>query len=138
MKEKAIVTLFIQNDEEEILLEKRSTKKGGRYGFISGHIEKEESINEGIIRETKEELGMDIKENDLKLFYKTKQQNKSYHFYFIKKDINPKTLILQKEEVEDAKWYKISEIKDMIKKDKLYENHIEAFDIVMNYLKDIK
>ena len=44
----------------------------------------------------------------------------------------------QKEEVEDAKWCSIEEIKEMIDEDKLYRNHIDAFEIAMNYLNNNK
>lgn len=51
------VTLFLQNDKQKLLIEKRSKEKGGKYGFISGHPKAGETSVEGMITEVKEELG---------------------------------------------------------------------------------
>lgn len=134
MEENNIVTLFVENRKGNLLIQKRSKQKGSKYGFISGHIQNNETNSEGIIRETKEEIGIDICKENLKLFHKAIQGEKNFYLYYTKKDIDINDLILQKEEVESAKWCSIEEIERMIDEEKLYKNHIEAFEIAIDYL----
>ncbi|HAR54868.1 TPA: hypothetical protein DCR79_01070 [Patescibacteria group bacterium] len=51
---------LIINDKDEILLIK-SPKWGDKYILPGGHIEHEETIVQAVIRETKEETGLDVK-----------------------------------------------------------------------------
>ena len=138
MRNKNIVTLFVRNNKGDMLLQKRSEQKGGKYGFISGHVQEVETNSQGMIRETKEEMGINIDEKDLNLFYRVQEGENNFNLYYMNKNINTENLILQKEEVEDAKWCSIEEIKEMIDEDKLYRNHIDAFEIAMNYLNNNK
>ena len=109
-----IVTIFIQNDQKKILIQKRSQKKGGKYGITSGHTEAKETNIQGAKREINEELGIHIKECDFKLFYRTKINKTIYNLYYVKKEIDVSKLSLQKEEVEKVYWYTIEEIKNLI------------------------
>lgn len=130
-----VVTLFVQNNKGELLLQKRSKKKGGKYGFISGHPKSGETSIQGIITEAKEEIGIEINEKELKLFNTEETTNTFFDFYYLKNDINISNLVIQKEEVEDVKWFSIPEIYDLIEKGDFFKNHIEAFEIIINYLK---
>ena len=58
-----VVAAIITNKEEKILIAKRSLKKsqGGLWEFPGGKIEKNESKEDAIVREIKEELNMDVK-----------------------------------------------------------------------------
>lgn len=61
------VQLILMDDKKNVLLLKRkSTGFGdGKYGFVGGHVESNEEVRKAIIREAKEEIGIDIKEEDL-------------------------------------------------------------------------
>lgn len=77
MKEryKCLVAVFLilirdNNGKKEILLQKRQNTgyMDGMYDVAtSGHLEKGESLKQAMIREAKEEIGIDIKERDLEL-----------------------------------------------------------------------
>ena len=48
-------------------MKRKSTGFGdGEYGFVGGHVEKNENIKKAIIRETKEEINIEIEEQNLK------------------------------------------------------------------------
>ena len=104
-----VVTIFIQNNKNENLIQKRSQSKGGKYGFTSGHAENNETNTQGAIREVKEELGIDIKEKQLNLFYRTKINKTIYNLYYTKLNIDIKNIELQKEEVEEVQWFDLEE-----------------------------
>ena len=129
-----IVTIFIQNSKNELLIQKRSKEKNGKYGITSGHIEKNESNMQGAVREVKEELGLDIKNEELKLFFNTEINTNTYNLYYLKKDINLENLTLQKDEVEKVKWCTNSEIDNFIKRGEFYEVQIEALDLFKKYI----
>jgi len=59
------VYLFLFNDKNQILLMKRqNTGYGdGKFSVPSGHLEENESFEHAIIRETEEEIGLDINNN---------------------------------------------------------------------------
>lgn len=127
-----VVTLFILNQHNELLLQKRSKEKGGKFGFLSGHPKAGENSFQGIITELKEELGIYSKE--MKLFHTEKTKNAFFDFYYLKSDIDISKLELQKEEVESVKWFSICGIEKLIDRNEFYENHIEALDIIKNIL----
>ena len=131
-----IVTIFIQNNQGEFLIQKRSNKKNGKYAITSGHTEENEKREQRIIREVKEELGIDIKKEDIKLFYNTEIDKKLYNLYYLKKDINISDLCLQKEEVEKVKWCTQEEVEQLIKNKEFYENQIEAWDLFKKYINE--
>lgn len=124
-----ILSIFIQNRNNEILIQKRSKQKNGKYGITSGHVKENETSLQGAIREIKEELGIEIEERELELFYSVKQEGILYNLYYLKKDIDINSLELQKEEVEFVKWCNLEEVEEMIKKNEFFENHIEAFKV---------
>ena len=69
----------------------------GTYQFPGGHLEENESLDECLVREIKEETGIELKEYNMKPFYKTVYYTKNYYnsgknrkneiyFYIIKTD----------------------------------------------------
>ncbi len=128
------VTLFLQNDKQKLLIEKRSKEKGGKYGFISGHPKAGETSVEGMITEVKEELGLQIKKEDITCFFTTKQENSFFDLYYLKQNVNILSLNVQKKEVEYARWCSIEQIKELIDNQKFCEKHIEAYNEIKKYL----
>ena len=130
------VTLFVLDENNNLLLQKRSKEKGGKYGFISGHPKAGETSSKGMITEIKEEIGMDVGHNEIKYFHTEKNENTFFDFYILKRNINVENLKLQKEEVEKMKWFSIYETNELIRKNEFFSNHVEAFEIIKKYLKN--
>ena len=128
-----VVTMFIENEENKLLIQKRSREKGGKYGFLSGHPKEGESSICGIITEAYEELGLRISEEDILLIHTEKTSNKFFDFYYMKKNINLQKLKLQNEEVENVCWLSIEEIDKLINGEEFFENHIDAYEIFRSY-----
>ena len=131
-----IVTIFIKNKKNQVLIQKRSQLKGGKYGITSGHTFAREGAKHGSLREIKEDMGLTIKEQELKLIYKTEINKIIYNLYYIQKEIELSELTLQKEEVENVYWYTIEEINNLIQRNKFYDKQIEAFQIFEKYIKE--
>lgn len=125
----AVVLCFIQNSNGEFLIQKRSKQKNGKYGSTSGHLETGETSLHGMIREIKEELGLDIKPTELELLYSGRDDNEQFFFdiYYLKKDCNLDTLILQDDEVDFVQWNSLDQIQEFINKNLFSPSHTEIF-----------
>jgi len=77
---------------------------------------------QSVIRETKEEIGIDIKKEELEFIGATRSidtagigPNKHYNeYYIVHKDINIDDIKLQTEEVQAVKWFNVEDIKNRI------------------------
>src|SRR3989338_1302939 len=91
----------------------------GRWTLSKGKIEENEDVEEGTIREIKEELGLDIKikeklgENEYVAYNPEKGKIKKHVVYFLAEskfvDLTPEA----KGGLDDAKWFKMGDILDL-------------------------
>ena len=116
------VVVFIINSKGQVLLQKRSANKKlwpNMWDMTAGgHVLAGEFGFEAIIREAKEELGIDLNEKDLRFLgsvisedKKGEIVNRHFNEYFIaNKDLDESKLKLQEEEVSEVKWVDKEEI----------------------------
>ena len=116
------VVVFIINSKEQVLLQKRSASKKlwpNMWDITAGgHVLAGEFGFQAIIRECKEELGIELNVNDLLFIGATTSTNikgdiVNNHFneyYIANKDIDETKLQLQEEEVSEVKWIDKNEI----------------------------
>lgn len=126
------VAIFIINSKNQVLLQKRSATKKLWPGMwdvsAGGHVLAGEFGFQAVIRECREELGLDLDKNDITFIGATTSTNLkgdviNNHFneyYIARKDFDLATLKLQTEEVSEAKWIDRDEIVRRIK------NHYEG------------
>lgn len=109
---------FIINSSGKILLTQRSlnTNRGGKWEDTHGGVRVTETSIEGIIRELKEEIGINVKQSELKLVKTIKKKNVFKDIYILKRDIPIENFVLDKNEVMDCKYVTIDEFKEMIEK----------------------
>lgn len=120
------VAVFIINSKKQVLLQKRSALKKAWPNMwdisAGGHVLSKEFGFQSIIRELKEELGVDINQRDI-LFIGSaisSEENgnmKNNHFneyYIVNKEIDTSKLKIQEEEVSDVKWFEMNEIIERI------------------------
>ena len=71
-KVKFAVYLFLRRNDELLLLKRQNTGyMDGKYALPSGHVEQGEPAELATVREAKEEAGVDVDPNDLRLVYVT-------------------------------------------------------------------
>jgi 8-oxo-dGTP pyrophosphatase MutT (NUDIX family) len=119
--------IAIQNSEGKFLMQKRVEEKGGDYGVTGGHPKSGETPYEGIITEVKEELGIDISNNEIIEFDSGCDLKDCYKMYYTKLDLDLSKLNIQKEELSEVKWFSIEELQDMVNNNILNQDQIDFF-----------
>ena len=131
-----VVLSFIQNSKGEFLIQKRSVQKGGKYASTGGHAKTGETSIQAMMTEINEEVGLNVNEDELDLFYSGRDDIDKVFFdlYYIKKDFSTDSLTLQKEEVEAVKWMTVEEIKYNISAGNFLNSHVDEFYRILDYL----
>ena len=128
------VVVFIENSNNQFLLQKRVMAKDGKWATTGGHPVSGESSLEGMVTEIKEELGLDVKQNELTLFKSIMTNDDFVDLYYLKRDIDISDIVLQKEEVDDVKWFTREEINELIKENIFSELHLEFYNDCIDFL----
>lgn len=127
-----IVEGWIRCGEDTFLIQKRSANKklfpNMWYCSLGGSVQAGEDAKQGLIREAKEELGIDISNDLIKLKRIITENYCIFYIYLIERDIDLKEIVLQKEEVADVKIATKSEICDLIKNNEMiYLDYYQKF-----------
>lgn len=133
-----VVLVYIQNSEGKFLFQKRSKRKNGLWATTGGHPKSREDSLQGIITETKEEIGIDLDPNKIVKYYSGREDNARVFWddYYVKMDIpNIEKLELQESEVEQVQWFTAEEAKQLNEEENFFKNHYEEFIILQNWLK---
>lgn len=105
-----VVAAIIENNDGDILIAKRNSKKsqGGLWEFPGGKIEKNESADDAIKREIKEELNIDIEINKWLIEKRHEYPEKTINLILCSAKWIGGELDLS--EHEDSKWIKKEDI----------------------------
>lgn len=114
------IQIFIINEEEDFFIQKRSEKKDvfpGLYeGGVTGHVLSGETYKQAAVRELKEELGIDVHENDLREMFKFKMLFENEHelvtAFILDYD---GTIKVDEKEVVSGEFISLDELKKRIK-----------------------
>ena len=109
--------VWIINSDFKILIQKRSKQKKlepNVWAMTGGSVILGENPVDTIIREAKEELGININAKDLKLITKFKTGNVWLVEYILKCDYDISKMKFKEDEVSDAKWATWEEINDLV------------------------
>lgn len=121
------IAVWIMNEKGEILLQKRSpNKKQGANNWstsCAGHIDIGEEPIKAAIREIREELGISVKEDDLKHLFTAKNKRvltNSYnnifcYLYFLKVNTPIEDFTIDTEEVSEIKYIPFEEFEQLVK-----------------------
>ena len=129
-----VVMIAIQNTKGEFLMQKRSPKKGGDWGVTGGHPKHGETPIEGIITEAKEELGLDISNENIIEFERGCDGTDCYIMYYVQMDLDISKLNIQLDELTDVKWFTMEKLQDMVEKKELREAQVSFFTKCVKFL----
>lgn len=118
-----VAVIFIENSEGKYLIQKTSKEKGEKYATTGGHVLSGEIPKTAIIRETKEELGLDVSNENIIYIGDLLFGIPFGEIYYLKKDLNIAKLKLQQEEVEQVEYLTKAEILKLIETEKMVKSH---------------
>lgn len=134
--------VWIINSKGMILCQKRSRLKDADPGkweaHFGGHVAYGDEYIEAALKETREELGLERKKEELNLFKIVKYfRDKEFQaIYYTKWDGEINELTLEKEEVEEIKWVSIPEIEAKYKQKDLNWVHEGFEDELLSVMKN--
>lgn len=132
------VCCFLINDKSQTLLQKRSATKKfspNKWRPCAGHVKAYESLEDAMIREIEEEIGVLFKKEELKLLDRRievlpKNSHVTY-FYYLKSNLEEDKFTIQKEELSEVKWFNIEDALNAttLNEDSYYkEKYIQLFE----------
>ncbi len=143
-----VVGIIIYDFNKKLLMQQRALNEisdPGKWDIsAAGHVNSGETEIEAVKRELSEEIGLNLKENQIELFmsYKKEVNNKTVNkkhledIYIAQIDaesINEFTI--QNEEVEQVKWFSINELKELIQNNKLKSRN-NMYEKLFKYLEE--
>jgi isopentenyldiphosphate isomerase/intracellular septation protein A len=135
-----VVHIHIIDAKDRVFLQKRSMNKQIQPGkwdtAVGGHVSSGETIEAALKREAAEELGLtDFKVQFLAKYVWESDVESELVFMFISR--YQKTITINKEEIDEGKYWKIKKIKESLKKGVFTPNFEFEFDILLkNFFKD--
>ena len=123
-----VVHVWIMNAKGQFLIQHRQPWKKGWPGMwdcaAAGAVLVGETSEMGAIRETKEELGLDLQMKHAEVIFTVKFSRGFDDHWLVKQEIIIEQLHLQYEEVADAKWATVDEIIELVKSGDFIPYHI--------------
>jgi len=141
------VSCFVLNKDGKVLIEKRVNKglTPGKLDLCSGHIDGDEVPTQAMIRELREELGIQLEESmnvvpvgNLDLQFENKDTNKRnflIQFYALKRNTNK--VEIQKEEVDKICYVPMEEAFELIKKGKTKFPEDDRYEEIFQKVRDV-
>lgn len=108
------IYLFLVEDNK-ILLQRRFQTgfMDGFYGVPSGHLDGDETAREGCAREIKEEIGIEIKPQDLEVVHVTHRKEKNderIDFFMTAKQYAGKITNCEPHKCDDLSWFNVDDL----------------------------
>lgn len=141
--------IWIENDNHELLVQKRNPYKKTFPNLwaisVAGHVDSGETSRQAAIRELKEEVDLDVKEEELEYLFTIKRVQ-PYHdsyirvmddVYLLHRNIDVEKTKLQVEELTDIKYVYYQYLENIFKeKDKDYVPYTEEHEKLFAFLRD--
>lgn len=126
---------FVNSKGEMLITQRHPNKKaGGLWEFVGGGVLAGETTLKAAVREVKEEIGFSISANELTLIHVYKHRNYFMDIYLVKKDVDIRSIVLDKNETVDAKWVTQQELQVMIEKEMVVHSVVQRFELLKNEL----
>lgn len=145
------VRVWFINLKGEVLLQKRSMNKKIFPGLwdagVGGHVSSGESSVEGAMKETREEIGLEIPKEEYHLIFtvrapKTKYfddfiDNELNDVYIVRRDLDISSLQMEKDELDEVRWLDLETFEKWVKSDiKVLADHEEEYSKLISYLNE--
>lgn len=126
-----IVTVCIKEKDKFLIIQEGIPKAYGLWNLPGGHLDDNESIIDGAIREAKEETGLDIELTSILSIQRSLVNENIVRIVFNAKKISG-NITYDKNEILDCKWITIDEF------EKMNIDTLRGSDTFLDIVKDIK
>jgi len=130
-----IVIIFIENSNGEFLIQRTSSSRDSIFATTGGHVSYGSTFKDAIINEVKEELGIDISNENIVEINTYIKEHYIQKVYYLKKDIDKKDIRTQEDEVEYVEWLSKEKINELIENNQFRESNIEGYKCIINNIK---
>ena len=111
LKLKVAVYLILIKENKILLVRRFNTGwQDGNYSLPSGHLDPNETIIDAMVRETKEEIGIDINPADLKLVHTMHRISIYIDFYFTASVWSGEVKNTEPDKCDDVQWFPIDDL----------------------------
>jgi 8-oxo-dGTP diphosphatase len=126
--------LVLMRDDKILLLRRFNTGfQDGKYGLVSGHLEGNETFRQCMIREAKEEAGLDLSVNDLEIVHAMHRNERlnpieireRIDIFFKVSNWNGEPQNIEPDKCDDLSWFSL---------DNLPENTISYIKSALEYI----
>lgn len=111
------VEVWVMGPDGRFLIQKRSAQKRvlpDTWGMTTGSAVRGENGREACVREAREELGILLPKDRLCPALRVFREHTIWEVYFIRQDYNLSCAVLQEEEVSEAAWADLEEIRRLL------------------------
>jgi len=112
--------LFLLKDEKILLSRRFNTGyEDGNYSVPAGHVDEGETVFDALLRETKEEIGIDIKKTNAELTHvmhrsNTDSNDERLDFFFVCKKWNGEIKNAEPHKCDDLSWFDVNSLPDNV------------------------
>lgn len=132
------VHIWIMNDDGELLLQQRLSsahKFPNMWTNTGGAVQAGETSIEGAIRELKEELGIEIKKEELEFIASYKRPRDYADVWLLIKNIDINDITIAEDEVQDVKWVTIKEFEKMLENNQAVKSSYDYYKLYFEQTK---
>ena len=107
------VHLLLIREGKILLLRRFNTGyEDGNYSVVAGHLDGNEDVKSAMIREAKEEAGIDIKPNNIQIVgvIHRKSEGERIDFFLIANSWNNEIVNMEPEKCDDLSWFEIDNL----------------------------
>ncbi|MBF9018813.1 MULTISPECIES: NUDIX domain-containing protein [unclassified Oceanispirochaeta] len=134
-----VIHFWIYNDLNQLLIQKRNKPPeefGGIWACTGGTTIAGENSETTAIREMKEEMGIDIKKNELSIINTRKEENYILDVFISKWNGSIDDVVIDPEEVLDAMWISIDKLETMIENRTFFDYGKEYLEAVFSHIEE--
>lgn len=106
----SVIVLLIKDNLIFMFKRKNTGWEDGKYNPPTGHVDQGELPTQTAVRELKEETGIDINSDDLKLTHVDFIKDSIVNFTFIAKNWSGEPKISEVDKAEDGRWFKLDDL----------------------------
>lgn len=103
----SVYLLYIRDKKILLLRRKNAVYQNGNYVLPAGHVDEGETIPSALIREAKEEVGLSLTHQNIKLVHimHRKEKDERMDFFFLGEDITQEPRNTEPHKCDDVRWF---------------------------------